>query len=159
MNVPAELIHPLFQSAIDRYFPDDANYYRNAAADQPWMEIQLNMPLLMDEWKRLDAILYRLFSERSKEIVDPMKLSISFFLKILYWTNNRPVQLSNWQQELSNLRVIPVNTLERLQFIESNPFLYHSYKQVSELIKEQSKLFAKYSAMKNSNQSTSKDGC
>jgi hypothetical protein len=76
-----------------------------------------------------------------------MKKGIGLFLQFLFWSNDKQIAvLAN--TSLSLLEVKPVNIDERLGFIISRPNLFHSYRQLSELMVEQEKLYAKKNIVK-----------
>ena len=50
--------------------------------------------------------------------------------------------------QLTLLEMKPVNLEERLGFIISRPTLFHSYRQLTELMVEQEKLYAKKNIVK-----------
>ncbi|WP_053363930.1 YpoC family protein [Bacillus sp. FJAT-27251] len=108
----------------------------------PWDTPEKYIPILLNEWEKLKGVIGQGHSVR-----DPIKASvameqgISLFLKFVYWSNRMPVSLS--LEGLGTLGVKPVNAEERLKFIMARPGLYHSYIQLSGLMVEQHKQFAR----------------
>ena len=76
-----------------------------------------------------------------------MKKGIGLFLQFLFWSNDRPISAIE-STPLNLLEIKPVNLEERLGFIISRPNLFHSYRQLSELMVEHEKLFAKNKIIK-----------
>jgi hypothetical protein len=108
----------------------------------PWERPEKYIPLLLNEWEKLKEEIAQGHSVRdSIKASGAMEQGISLFLKFVYWSNSMPVSLP-----LESLRTIgakPVNAEERLKFIMDRPALYHSYVQLSELMNEQHKQFAR----------------
>jgi hypothetical protein len=103
---------------------------------------------LLNEWGRIKAQLEKLFLNRDqKNVSDMMKKGIELFVQFLFWSNDKsgsqiePIPFQRFDFK-------PVNMEERLGFIISRPNLYHSYRQLSELMVEQEKLYAKRSLIK-----------
>ena len=103
---------------------------------------------LLNEWGRIKAQLEKLFLDRDqKNVSDMMNKGIALFVQFLFWSNEK----SGSQTEpipFHQFDFKPVNIEERLRFIISRPKLYHSYRQLSELMVEQEKLFAKRNILK-----------
>ncbi|WP_052352813.1 YpoC family protein [Neobacillus dielmonensis] len=98
---------------------------------------------ILKEWADMKHNLERLFRERDFKNVDAMmKQGIGLFIRFLYITNGQDDQPASRQpipyQEFS---VIPINLEERLEFVRNRPNLFHSYRQLSELMVELEKLF------------------
>ncbi|MFB5194535.1 YpoC family protein [Neobacillus sp. KR4-4] len=103
---------------------------------------------LLTEWKNSKMQLEVLFREREyKNTKLLMDKGIQLFIQFLAWSNDLPVAL-NESLNLKQLEFKPVNVEERLAFITSRPALYHSYRQLSELMMEQEKLFVKRNLLK-----------
>ncbi|PLS03577.1 YpoC family protein [Neobacillus cucumis] len=105
---------------------------------------------ILAEWEDIKGQLEPLFHARNlintKEWVEK---GINLFLQFLYLTNHdnsTPNQKISYHQ----LSFKPVNLEERLEFIQSRPGLYHSYRQLSELMNEQEKQFVKSNIVKKS---------
>ncbi|WP_051633452.1 YpoC family protein [Bacillus sp. UNC41MFS5] len=103
---------------------------------------------LLTEWKNGKGQLEVLFREREyKNAKVLMEKGIQLFIQFLAWSNGLPVPL-NESLNFKQLEYKPVNVEERLAFITSRPALYHSYRQLSELMMEQEKLFVKRNILK-----------
>lgn len=105
---------------------------------------------ILAEWEELKGPIEELFRNRDQKSTKPlMEKGIALFIQFLYLTNeihpedDEPIPFQ--QMEFK-----PVNLEERLGFIQSRPALFHSYRQLSELIMEQEKLFGKKMALKKS---------
>jgi hypothetical protein len=120
-------------------------------------ELQLEVPtenssdsisLLLTEWNTIKAELEILYRNRDqKNTLHGMKKGIGLFLRFLYWSNDSHVKVKELKP-LDSLEIIPVNLDERLGFIINRPNLFHSYRQLSELMMEQEKLYAKTNIVK-----------
>jgi hypothetical protein len=120
-------------------------------------ELQLEVPtenssdsisLLLTEWNTIKAELEILYRNRDqKNTLHGMKKGIGLFLQFLYWSNDSHVKVKELKP-LDSLEIIPVNLDERLGFIINRPNLFHSYRQLSELMMEQEKLYAKKNIVK-----------
>ena len=83
----------------------------------------------------------------TKKHAKGMEKGIGLFIQFLSWSNDSQLTLKNLNQ-LTLLEIKPVNVEERLGFIISRPNLFHSYRQLSELMVEQEKLYAKKNIVK-----------
>lgn len=108
------------------------------------MDDQMNfISRILEEWEALQPSIEELFRERDQsEARKLMEKGIQIFIQFLMLTNDQP-----YRDELSipyqELEYKPVNLEERLEFIISRPNLFHSYRQLSELVTEQKKQLAK----------------
>ncbi|MGG3562568.1 YpoC family protein [Neobacillus rhizosphaerae] len=105
---------------------------------------------ILSEWKQIERQLEKLFSERNQQNTkESMEKGINLFLHFLMVSNETdyikhgPIPYESFQYK-------PVNVVERLEFIQSRPTLFHSYRQLSELMLEQQKLYAKKLIKKSS---------
>ncbi|MEH7441662.1 YpoC family protein, partial [Bacillus sp. JJ1122] len=109
----------------------------------PLAEIEELSHNIFLRWKQSQLALEGFFKNREGEQVLPiMKDSIELFYQYLFISNGNKVN-----RKINDYLVKPVNVLERLNFIETKPHLYHSYVQLAELFTEQEKLFAKNMAL------------
>jgi len=103
---------------------------------------------ILEEWKNVKIRLDQLFRERDqKKAKEWMEKGIALFIHLLNYTNEKastPYDSIPFHQ----LNFKPVNIEERLGFIMARPGLYHSYRQLSELMVEQEKLYAKRNIIK-----------
>ena len=110
----------------------------------------LKVKQLEEKWQDISIQLKAAFSARSAdEIKEKMKIGIALFMMYLFWTNGLPAHAAEWKAELTALKVKPVNTGERFEFILAQPALFHSYKQLEQLFIEQAKQYAKYQAIRS----------
>ena len=109
-----------------------------------------SIPLMLTEWENIKIDLSKQFQHRNQiNTLIQMKKGIGLFIQILFWSNDITVKLIEpfpWDE----LVFKPINLEERLGFIISRPQLFHSFRQLSELILEQEKLFAKNNILKKS---------
>ncbi|WP_342432100.1 YpoC family protein [Neobacillus sp. FSL H8-0543] len=103
---------------------------------------------LLEEWEKVKPELESLYRNRDqKTTIRGMKKGIALFLQFLFWSNDR--QMSALETTpLILLDIKPVNIDERLGFIISRPNLFHSYRQLCELMVEHEKLYAKKKVIK-----------
>jgi hypothetical protein len=103
---------------------------------------------IIEEWKKINLVLEELYRNRDQtNILLSMKRGIELFKQFVFWTNEKQVNLQEpipWNQ----IEYKPVNVEERFAFIMSRPNLFHSFRQLSELMVEQEKLFMKKNIMK-----------
>ncbi|WP_413309223.1 YpoC family protein [Bacillus sp. 1P10SD] len=105
---------------------------------------------ILSEWKQIDKQLEILFSERDgKNSKESMEKGINLFLQFLMVSNDTDYN-SSGPIPYESFKYKPVNVVERLEFIQSRPTLFHSYRQLSELMLEQQKLYAKKLIKKSS---------
>jgi hypothetical protein len=103
---------------------------------------------LLKEWENSKDRLEAIFRERDyKNAKVLMEKGINLFIQFLSWSNELPVLLEE-PINFNQFEYKPVNVEERLGFIMSRPNLYHSYRQLTELMVEQEKLFVKRSILK-----------
>jgi hypothetical protein len=104
--------------------------------------------LLLADWNHVNAELEILYRNRDqKNTIHGMKKGIGLFIQFLFWVNEKAINLKDFEP-LESLDIKPVNLDERLGFIIRRPSLYHSYRQLSELMIEQEKLYAKKNIVK-----------
>jgi hypothetical protein len=160
LPLPAELDNPFFFSTkiikvdnnpskpVTKNFICDVLFYNGIDSFKPWENQTDAIPLLIEEWGRDKKLLEELHRSRNqKDILVIMKKGISLFVQFLFWTNDRPVSLKE-PIPFYPVAYKPVNIEERLAFIISRPNLFHSFRQLSELMLEQEKLFVKKNIMK-----------
>ncbi|WP_052353770.1 YpoC family protein [Neobacillus jeddahensis] len=105
---------------------------------------------ILREWEGIKAQIEPLFRERDhNNVKEWMEKGISIFKQFLCFTNEETPSQSE-QIPYHQFHFKPVNIEERLSFIISRPNLYHSYRQLSELMVEQQKQFVKSTIIKKS---------
>jgi hypothetical protein len=116
----------------------------NTLVDDPHEAIKQ----LLIEWGTVKYQLETLYKNRDqKNTLEGMEKGISLFIQFLYWSNDRQI-LGKESIPVVDLEIKPVNVEERLKFIISRPNLFHSYRQLGELMIEQQKLYAKKIVLK-----------
>jgi len=148
--VPKELRHPLFfpNSIVDTkgervFFLPELLYFTMDSADTPWLCSEIQIPLIVKKWTEIKDELISVLKARNKEIKLYMLKGIELYFSLLFWSNNVPVRLSEWQKHVEFLVCKSVNVEERLSFILKKCNSYPAYIQLSELFIEQQKHFAK----------------
>lgn len=107
-----------------------------------------SIPHLIKEWRDIKDQLEILFRERDQQNVKKlMDQGINLFIQFISLSNGFPVSLDE-PYTPNQYEFKPVNVEERLGFIMSRPALYHSYRQLSELMIEQEKLYVKSNILK-----------
>lgn len=97
---------------------------------------------LLIRWNDLKKELTEQFEKRDrKQTLVPMQEGIVLFQKFLLYSN----EFEGEFEEISNteLKLTPVNLIERFTFIKNRPDFYHSFKQLVELFNEQEKQYKK----------------
>jgi hypothetical protein len=103
---------------------------------------------LLSDWEKIKVELETLYRNRDqKSTLQGMKKGIGLFIQFLYLSNDRQVN-SKESSSINQLEITPVNLEERLAYILSRPNLFHSYRQLSELMTEQAKQYAKKNIVK-----------
>lgn len=158
INMPEELKHPFFfpNEKFHLKTDNDANtpffyevlFFSDKEGLKPWEKPEETVSALLEDWTILKEEIRSLFEKRNKDLIpDLMRKGISYFIELLYWSNEQPSVLSP-RIYYDKLPIKPVNIEERLEFIISRPNLFHSFMQLSELIIEQEKGFKKALAIK-----------
>ncbi|TFE03240.1 YpoC family protein [Jeotgalibacillus sp. R-1-5s-1] len=155
-SLPQPYRHPLFysekdqtavrQSDFEPYFIEDI--IARAEKGAPWEEIEKWIPVIIGEWERLADEMRPLFEDRPKDTHDPMVKGLSLFFTLLFWTNEKYVNVYDWESELDHLEVKIVNPKERIHFVLKRPAVYFSFIQLDEMMTEMHKMAAKKVAMK-----------
>jgi hypothetical protein len=105
---------------------------------------------ILTEWELVKNKLDQLFHERNSiGTKEMMEKGLSLFIRLLYLTNEVSGD-PNQHIPFGQLEYKPFNAEERLMFIQARPTLYHSYRQLAELMVEQEKLYAKKTVKKSS---------
>ncbi|WP_462412003.1 YpoC family protein [Neobacillus sp. Marseille-QA0830] len=113
---------------------------------------QETFEMILSEWDGINQGLQRVFREREDRNADAMmKQGIYLFIRLLYITNElEDAPHSLLPVPFPQLKIKPINLEERLEFIKKRPGLFHSYRQLSELMIELEKLYVKESIKKSS---------
>jgi len=127
-------------------FIHEGAYKNRLNSFMPWEKdhIKTSVSTLIGQWKLLKVdIAQYIAAKHKKQIHKGMAHGICCFLECLYWINELPVTFKDGLIS-SNIKIMPINTEERLHFIISRVTGYHSFKQLEELYKELEKQFAIY---------------
>ncbi|MBS4173241.1 YpoC family protein [Bacillus sp. FJAT-49736] len=153
--VPKELRHPLFfpqenilisenkHDYTHQLFLPELLFYNQISNESPWLKPEISVPVLSDKWNTLREELSSIVKGRNKDTGSKMLEGISLFLSLLFWSNNNPVHLYDWEKQVKLFAIKPYNCKERLHFILANYRNYSAFIQLSELFLEQQKHFAK----------------
>ncbi|WP_163100961.1 YpoC family protein [Peribacillus alkalitolerans] len=118
-------------------------------AFKPW-ESKKSIEIILQQWPSYQTSLKVSFQTRDFQNLLPlMKKGISCCFSILFWQNNQPVNLKNWEHKTTLLYYKPINFIERMGFILSRPKLFHSFIQLSQLMEELTKTYHKSLILKN----------
>jgi hypothetical protein len=161
LPIPKEVSHPFFFTEKEivihknikafhfaEIFTFEILFYNGIEDYMPWDDSVTPISYALEEWNGLKSKLEELHRNRDKKgLRQSMKTGIGLFLEILFWSNDRSVRLDK-PDMIEALNYKPVNIRERLEFIMARPGLFHSYIQLSELMTEQEKLFAKKISLK-----------
>lgn len=151
-----ELQHPLldkYRLNTKDFFPDEYEYYlseRKKIIIYPWDNEEHSLKQLVNSWEELKVEIENGFHERKRDVIQTkMVEACSLYIKLLFWSNKKPVSLINLNDKLKHLIIKPINIVERLTFILENPFLFPSFLQLSELFIEQQKAYYRNKIMSN----------
>ncbi|MGM9923386.1 MAG: YpoC family protein [Bacillus sp. (in: firmicutes)] len=123
--------------------------YEGAEGYKPWLHSETVIPDIMLAWKEKQRVLTELYAKRAvKEAAPYMKEGICLAFAALYYSNERPVRLNEWQQAINELAASPVNFTERMGFIISRPSLYQSFKALEQIMIELEKMYARFTIRK-----------
>lgn len=162
IKVPDCLCHPFFYKKgtniripIHEAFTDlkvpfaaDALYIEGAAVESPIERAEIDLPIMIEEWKSIQEQLALKFEERKLAgAEEKMSCGIAFAIQFIHWMNGKTVDITNISS-FDKWEYHPVNSAERIQFILSRPVSYHSFIQLCELIEELEKQFFKKIALK-----------
>jgi hypothetical protein len=135
-------------NCVEPFFAYEILYYSNKLPKPyPWENQMESILSVIALWEEEKLLLAELYARRSKEIRGSMKKGIALFYMLIFWSNDRPVQLTDDINVMKGWKLKAVNLEERLAFVRKNPHLYHSFAQLSELFIEQHKLCAKKQAL------------
>ena len=151
-----ELHHPLldkYRLNTKDFFPDEYEYYlseRKKIIIYPWDNEEQSLKQLVNSWEELKVEIENGFHERKRDVIQTkMVEACILYVKLLFWSNKKPVSLINLNDKLKHLIIKPINIVERLTFILENPFLFPSFLQLSELFIEQQKAYYRNKIMSN----------
>lgn len=152
MKVSEQLEHKLFYihdlTPAD-FFPEENDFYLGTDHRTPWKSGEEAIKKIIQDWQECHNKVAELFQARKNKDAKPLMVKgISLFIKLLFWSNEVPVDLSNLDGRLEMLVAKPVNIQDRLQFLMVRPTLHHSFIQLSELMIEQEKIYYKHQVMK-----------
>ncbi|WP_251554136.1 YpoC family protein [Neobacillus muris] len=106
---------------------------------------------ILTEWGEMKQELEGFFRDRDQAKAETkMKQGISLLIHLLYITNGRDDYHHSQPALYPQFMIKPINLEERLEFIRKRPALFHSYRQLSELMIELEKLFVKQTIKKSS---------
>lgn len=120
------------------FFPE-LLYYTKYSSDEPWLRSKIEIPLLANNWLRVKDELVCLLKNRNNEIGPQMLKGLELYFTLLFWSNNKPVQIYEWEKHVKLLEYKSVNVEERLGFILAKYRTYPAFIQLAELFIEQQK--------------------
>ncbi|WP_155890149.1 YpoC family protein [Peribacillus kribbensis] len=130
------------------YFPYESCFYSGINCFQPWRDFTVIHDVLF-LWKEQKSGLSDLFRQRNRrEALPLMKKGIALYVSAFFWLNNSPVHLFKWKDKAGGFERIPMNGMERLEFVLHTPGHYQSLAQLSELFTELEKILFKHMAIK-----------
>ncbi|PPA71231.1 YpoC family protein [Jeotgalibacillus proteolyticus] len=117
------------------------------SAKPPWEHIEEWLPVLSNEWSELHKELSIRYNSTKEETFPLMKRGISVFFMMLFWSNQQPVTLLEWEKPIKGFKVVCLNPIERIAFILKQPNAYFSFLQLHEMMDELHKSSAKHIAL------------
>ena len=166
ISMPQTLNHPYFFSNIEEVIIDATLYqqwnsksasefsYELLASQKvqcyhPWEHVKEVFADVVNDWKDIQAQLDELYQQRKTGQVGPlMKQGISICFASLFWLNEKPIILHEWQKAIDELPFVPVNFAERMEFVLARPNLYQSFKVLEQFMVEVEKLFVRSQILK-----------
>lgn len=113
-----------------------------------------SLNVILKEWAGTQEHLEKVFRNRDQiGAKEWMNKGIQLYLRFLFLTNGLPLSCTD-PIPFESFEYKPVNLKERFAFIKSRPSLYHSYRQLSELMVEQEKQYARKNIQKNKRPTT-----
>lgn len=111
--------------------------------DQPWQQWRSQFPHVFTIWEKVNEELIAHFRKRDKKAAkEPMIAMIALLMDAIFWLNERSLtSLVNWEAEIIELEIYPVNIVERMQFMLESPDHFHSYHQLKSLFMEVEKSY------------------
>jgi len=164
IELETRFMHPLFFHSNHVQLPSDVKPYQlfdpfflpelQAAyrgANKPWDSFDVWQPILISEWEQQKSIILNHVKIKNEKTEEAMIKGISILFLMLFWLNRQPINVANWQGELPQLEIKPLNIEERLSFIINKPGSYFSYIQLDELFVELNKASVKWMIMQKKN--------
>lgn len=165
LSIPIELNHAFFFSkgeitfampqsfCLTENFLYELLYYHGISSYRPWQNPSKTVPMIVADWETEKASIEELFKKKDKAALLPkMKKGIGLFIQLLFWSNERPVELKT-PLSFDDIPYKPVNVGERLAFIMERPCLFPSFRLLSQIMVEQEKRFVKKSLKENAQSS------
>ncbi|OZM57309.1 hypothetical protein CIB95_07540 [Lottiidibacillus patelloidae] len=112
-------------------------YFEIFSIQAPWL-YKPYMLMIYDKWKRDEQGIAKLFKKRrSHECSELMRIHIAAFIDFLFWINKQRVDsLKNLPVDVSQLRIKPVNCMERLNYIINKHNQFQSFILLQQLFDE-----------------------
>lgn len=98
-----------------------------------------------DKWSELQETIHEMHSERNKEVHKLMEEAITVYEQLILFTSGHSLDSKLSQDDYE---VLPLNGMERLQFIKMRPGQFASFRQLDELFKETKKKIARLRVQK-----------
>lgn len=167
VTIPAPLLHPVLFAddyvvwqredeltlSVKEPFIYEAAYFSGLESLKPWEIGEVAISALLVEWTGVKEEIETQFAKRDRKGALPfMRKGLGLFLQFLHWANGKPTRIKP-EIEYDQLEIKPVNLKERVEFILARPNLYHSSKQLIELMDELEKGYKKAVAIKKINKS------
>ncbi len=110
---------------------------------RPWEDKHTYIPLLLQKWERTELEIAKYFKARDRNrAMQPMIQMIKLYLAFLFWTNEQAVpSLTTITEQIQDLKIKPINSVERISYILSAPNHHHSFTQLKELFIELKKKY------------------
>jgi len=138
-------------------FPYEVLYYHHKEGCRPWEDPHEAVEWMFTKWRKISVECAQSFAERREDVLPFMKEGICLFFTCLFWVNDRPVNLKNWQEQMDSLPNHPLNIKERAAFILLRPDHYSSYIQLKELMTEVEKQYYKFAALQKAAKKRNKE--
>ncbi|WP_332693219.1 YpoC family protein [Halalkalibacter lacteus] len=124
-------------------------YYDITGNIRPWEQKHDFLPIMFQWWCEEEMQLAKYYKQRNPLAAkEMMRTMLAVFIDSLFWLNDRKVDgIDDLQHSVNSLIHKPVNSVERLHYLLSEPNRYHTFVQLKALFSELRKLYAKMKVM------------
>lgn len=93
-----------------------------------------------EQWEKLCTEIYEMHQNRNKEVIVVMEKGIKLYEQLILFASG---QVDSTIRQNEQYEVLPLNGMERLQFIKDRPGQFACFRQLDELFKETKKKIAR----------------
>lgn len=96
-----------------------------------------------EKWESLRLTIHEMHENRNKEVRSLMEQGITLYEQLILFASGQDTNFV-----LDEYEVLPINGIERLQFVKARPGQFASFRQLDELFKETKKRIARLRVQK-----------